>query len=491
MNKSKLVFIPFPGLSHLVSTVELAKLLLDRDHRLSITVLIMKLPNDQTVDKYIQDISSSDSNTTPRLNLVNLPNPNETSSSPSSSPKTFMFFDIIYGHETHIREIVSTLSKQPDTRLVGLVLDLFCTKFIEIGDEFNLPSYVFFTSGAGALGLMLHLVSLKFEHDQDLTRYRNLNDELPVPCFSNPVPGKVLPAVFMEEGPIAAVFMTCFKRLVDAKGIMVNTFYELEPFAVQSLMTDGKSPRIYPVGPILNSSGGNGSKNQTQDDDIKKWLDGQPESSVVFLCFGTMGSFEPAQVREIASALENSGKRFLWSLRRPGEKGAVMRYPTEYDDFREVLPEGFLERTEGIGKVIGWAAQVAVLSHPAVGGFVSHCGWNSILESVWFGVPMATFPLYAEQQANAFELVRELEMAEAIRIDYVMDFKGEGSSEIVGSEEIEAAIKRLMTEEAGRSGSLREKVKEMGRRSKMALMEGGSSYNAQGAFIEDVFRNIS
>ncbi|KAL6570529.1 hypothetical protein OROGR_000079 [Orobanche gracilis] len=483
MNKAKLVFIPAPGLSHLVSTVEVTKLLLDRDHRVSITVLIMKLPNDQTVDKYI---SSQDSNTPPRLNLVNLPNLNET----SSSPKMFTLFDIIYGHETHIREIVSTLSKKTDTRLAGLVMDMFCTKYIEICDEFNLPSYVFFTSGAGALGLMLHQVSLKFEHGQDLTQYRNPNAEVSVPCFSNPVPAKVLPAVFVEESPFAAVFMTCMKRLMDAKGIMVNTFYELEPFAVQSLLTDGKSRRIYPVGPILNSSGDCCSKNRTSGDDIKRWLDGQPERSVVFLCFGTMGSFEPAQVREIASALEISGKRFLWSLRRPGEKGAMVRYPTEYDDFREVLPEGFLERTEGIGKVTGWAAQVAVLSHPAVGGFVSHCGWNSILESVWFGVPMATFPLYAEQQANAFELVRELEMAEAIRIDYVMDFKGEGSSEIVGSEEIEAAIKRLMAEE-GSSGALREKVKEMGKRSRMALMEGGSSYNAQSAFIEDVFRNIS
>ncbi|GFP90882.1 putative UDP-glucose flavonoid 3-o-glucosyltransferase 3 [Phtheirospermum japonicum] len=352
---------------------------------------------------------------------------------------------------------------------------MFCTKFIEVADEFSLPSYVFFTSGACSLGLFNHLVSLKFEHNQDLTQYKNSEAELSVPSLSIPLPAKMLPAPFVSEGPMPTLFLSNFKRLMGTKGIMVNTFHELEPFAIQSLLNDGKSPRIYPVGPILNLSDDE-SKKKPSDEDIKIWLDEQPESSVVFLCFGTMGSFEPAQVKEIAVALENSGKRFLWSLRKP----------SEYEDFSEVLPEGFLERTRGVGRVTGWAAQVAVLAHPAVGGFVSHCGWNSTLESVWFGVPVATFPLYAEQQLNAFLLVKEMEMAEAIRIDYQRDLKGETPSEIVGAEEIEVAIRRLMAEESG----VRSKVKEMQRRSRMALMEGGSSYSAQISFIEDVIRNI-
>ena len=77
-----------------------------------------------------------------------------------------------------------------------------------------------------------------------------------------------------------------------------------------------------------------------------------------------------------------------------------MGYSTDYANLEEVLPEGFLDRTMSIGKVIGWAQQVAVLTHSAIGGFVSHCGWNSILESIWYGVPVATWPLYAEQQLN-------------------------------------------------------------------------------------------
>ncbi|KAL3849038.1 hypothetical protein ACJIZ3_010920 [Penstemon smallii] len=482
MQKTELIFIPSPGLSHLVSTVETAKLLLQRDERLSITVLIMKRPNDNRTEYYTQKFSSN-SNTNSRLKFINLP---YQENSPVS---TNFLFDFIDNQKDPIREIVSNFLKKPsESKLGGLVLDMFCTKFIEIANEFNLPSYVFFTSGACALGLFFHLVELKYEQNQDLTMYKNSDVELSIPCFSIPLPVKVLPAVFVEEGPMSSIFLNYFKRIQETNGIMVNTFLELEHFAIESLSNQNKCPKVYPVGPILSSSSDDEKSTHQGYDEIKKWLDEQPESSVIFLCFGSMGSFEEAQVKEIASALEKSEQRFLWSLRKPGGKG-MMQIPTEYEDFHDVLPEEFLERTEGIGKVIGWAPQVAVLSHPSIGGFVSHCGWNSTLESVWFGVPIATFPLYAEQQLNAFELVKELGMAEEIRIDYKKDMRGEKPSEIVGSEEIEAAIRRLMVEEGGRR--VRNKVKEMKERSRMALMEGGSSYNAQSVFIEDVIKNVS
>ncbi|KAK4492837.1 hypothetical protein RD792_000162 [Penstemon davidsonii] len=485
MKKTELIFIPAPGLSHVVSTVETAKLLLQRDERLSVTVLIIRRPNDDLTDNYIQKYSPN-SNTNSRLQFINLP---YQENSPVS---TNVLFDFINNQNDHIREIVSNLMKSPsqssDYKLGGLVLDMFCTKFIEIANEFNLPSYVFFTSGACTLGLFFHLLELKYEQNQDLTMYKNSDVELSIPCFSIPVPVKVLPAVFVEEGPMSNIFLNYFKRIPETKGIMVNTFHELESFAIEALSNQNKYPKVYPIGPILSSSSDDEQTSHQGYDEIKKWLDEQPESSVVFLCFGSMGSFEESQVKEIASALEKSGQRFLWSLRKPGGKG-MMHLPTEYEDFREVLPEEFLERTEGIGKVIGWTPQVAVLSHPAIGGFVSHCGWNSTLESVWFGVPVATFPLYAEQQLNAFELVKELGMAEEIRIDYRKDMRGEKPSEIVGSGEIEAAIRRLMAEEGG--SRVRNKVKEMKERSRTALMDGGSSYNAQSVFIEDVIKNVS
>ncbi|RVX02550.1 UDP-glycosyltransferase 71A15 [Vitis vinifera] len=120
---------------------------------------------------------------------------------------------------------------------------------------------------------------------------------------------------------------------------------------------------------------------------------------------GLRGSFGADQIKEIAYGLERSGHRFLWSLRQAPPNGK-MAFPRDFENIEEVLPEGFLPRTAGIGKMIGWAPQVAVLAHSAVGGFVSHCGWNSLLESIWNGVPVATWPMYAEQQINAFQMVK-------------------------------------------------------------------------------------
>ena len=137
-----------------------------------------------------------------------------------------------------------------------------------------------------------------------------------------------------------------------------------------------------------------------------------------------------------------------------------------------------MERTAEKGKMIGWAPQVAVLSHPAVGGFVTHCGWNSILESLWCGVPTAAWPLYAEQQVNAFQLVVDLGIAAEIKMDYEQDWAGE-RQEIVAAEEIERGIREVMD-----GGQLRERVKEMSEKARVAVLPGGSSFNSIGRFID-------
>ncbi|XXG48972.1 hypothetical protein AAC387_Pa02g3278 [Persea americana] len=112
-----------------------------------------------------------------------------------------------------------------------------------------------------------------------------------------------------------------------------------------------------------------------------------------------MGTFSVQQLKEMALALGRSGHPFLWSMRCRSSVDT---------DLEKILPDGFLARTQAWGLVLqSWVPQAAILGHVAIGGFVSHCGWNSILKSVWFGVPVLAWPLYAEQMHNALQLVRD------------------------------------------------------------------------------------
>ncbi|XP_057982310.1 anthocyanidin 3-O-glucosyltransferase 2-like [Malania oleifera] len=471
-------------IGHLVSTVELANLLVDRDDRLSVTVLLMKLPSDPNSTTYINSLaaapdssSSSAEAVTGRIRFVILPQEDSVLEllQSSTSPNTFFSAFVDY-HKTRVREAVARLTESDNSvRLAGFVVDLFCTPMMDIADEFGVPSYVFLTSGAAFLGLLFHLQVLHDEHGVDVTEFRDSGAELAVPSFANPVPAKVLPSIAMDKEEGGSNFsLTVTRRFRKAKGIMINTFAELESHALDSFLSYGKKiPPIYPVGPILNRK----AKISRDATEIMMWLDKQPPRSVVFMCFGSKGSFDKDQIREIAHGLELSRCRFLWSLRRPSMKDHF-GLSSEYSNLTEVLPEGFLERTNEIGRVVGWTPQMAVLSHVAIRGFMSHCGWNSILESMRWGVPIATWPMHAEQQLNAFEVVRELGLGVEVTLDYTMGSVGV----VMNGEDMERGIRGLLEDD----DEMREKVWGMREKSQNAIREGGSSWSSLERFIHDV-----
>lgn len=478
MDRAELAFIPVPGAGHLVPMVELAKALTIRDERISVTVFIMQVPFESKLDSYTQTLLSN--NPLQRVRFVHLTLDEPTSELLLSKIGGFWLFELIQINKSRVKDFYSNDSTHT---LSAFVVDMFCTAFADLAREFGVPDYVFFTSNACFLTLMFYLQSMQDHQNQDITDLKGSDTELSIPGFVNPVPVKVLPSVaFDKEKGGAAVFVDVPRKLRKTKGILVNTFMGLESHVIQCLCEDDTVPPIYAVGPVLNLKS-ESNNDLAQYKEIMTWLDSQPPASVVFLCFGSMGTFEPEQIVEIATALEQSGHRFLWSLRKSPPNDKVV-FPSEYENFNEVLPEGFMDRTKDIGKIIGWAPQIAVLSHPSVGGFVSHCGWNSTIESLWFGVPLATWPLYAEQQINAFEMVKEFGVAVEISLDY-----NKLNPVKLTSEEIEKGIKRLM--DANESKEIRTKVKSIKEESQKALLDGGSSYAAIGGFIEDVFNNTS
>ncbi|XVF19879.1 hypothetical protein REPUB_Repub11eG0149000 [Reevesia pubescens] len=477
MKKVELIFVPTPGIGHLVSTIEFAKRLIDQDERIWITVLSMKWLS-SSVDAYTKSLTASHPD---RIQIIDLPQVDPPSFDISKSPEAFIYASIksyIPPVKNVVRDIVSMKSSSDSTRIAGLVLDLFCSPMIDIATELDLPSYIYVTSNAAFLGLMLYLPT---RHSQNSSEFEYSDPEVHlIPGFVNPVPTCVLPSfVFNKDGGYTA-FVKVAERFKDVKGIMINTFGELEPYALNYFF-NGQNPPIYPVGPVIYLNGlPHPDLDLAQRDKVMKWLDDQPQSSVLFLCFGSLGSHGAPQVKETALGLEQSGYRFLWSLRVPtpppqNDASGIV----DYKNPEEMLPEGFLERIQGRGIICGWAPQVEVLAHKAIGGFVSHCGWNSILESLWFGVPIVTWPMYAEQQLNAY-MMKELGLAVELRLDYRKD-----TSDVVMADEIEKAVRLVMD-----GGSeVRKKVRGMSETARKAVMEGGSSFISVGRLIQDIIAN--
>ncbi|XP_023535913.1 anthocyanidin 3-O-glucosyltransferase 2-like isoform X2 [Cucurbita pepo subsp. pepo] len=486
MKKFEMVFIPAPGMGHLASTVEMANVLVTRDPSLSVTVLAMKLPYDLKVAECIDSLSMSFTGNS--IQFIVLPEP----SLPEESKKDFIV--LVESYKAYVREAVANLvgseTSLDSPQRAGFVIDMFCTTMIDVANEFGVPCYVFYTCSASFLAFSVHLQELYDQNDSNEVVEQLLNSDtefITLPNFANPIPSKLIPSLFSNKDK-AIWFHNHIKRFrSEIKGILINTFMEMEFHAMESISSNGRVfPPLYFVGPILHlkNTGVAGSSEAENYEEILQWLDGKPPSSVILVCFGTMVSFDEDQVVEIANALEESGVGFIWSLRQPPPKGKF-EAPRNYTDIKEVLPEGFLDRTADIGRVIGWTSQVELLAHPSIGGFVSHCGWNSIIESVWHGVPMATWPMHAEQQFNAFQMVKELGLAVEITLEYRITF-GEGKPRLVSAEEIKNGIRTLMGEE---SNEIKKRVKEKSEESRKSVKEGGSSFISLGKFIDNVLAN--
>ncbi|TVU39011.1 hypothetical protein EJB05_12412, partial [Eragrostis curvula] len=348
--------------------------------------------------------------------------------------------------------------------VAAVLVDIFCTTLFDATHELGVPAYVYLISSAAMCALLLRSPSLD---DEVAGEFEELEDGVDVPGLP-PVPPSCLPTG-MENRKIATYkwFVYNGRRYMEAKGIVVNTIAELEP-SVLAAIAEGRctcgvrAPTFYTIGPVLPLT-----STAQQGHECLRWLDLQPVASVVFLCFGGGGFCTTPQAHEIADALERSGHRFLWVLRGPPENGTKL--PTDAN-LAELLPAGFLERTKMRGLV--WperAPQKEILAHKAVGGFVTHCGWNSILESMWFGVPMVPWPASAEQHYNAFTLVANMGLAVAMKVD-------RNKSNFVEAAELERVIKALMDDEEGKR--VRKKAMEMKAASRQALEDGGSSYKS-------------
>ncbi|RVW94577.1 UDP-glycosyltransferase 88A1 [Vitis vinifera] len=243
-------------------------------------------------------------------------------------------------------------------------------------------------------------------------------------------------------------------HLPRSAGIIVNTFEALEPRAVKTILDglcvlDGPTPPIFCIGPLIAADDRSGGG-------------GVVEGELGFVLRRTVEGDSGWVREEWAEVLVGSAEPTL-----QGPEQAF--FSTTGTGFEFLLPDGFLDRTKERGLMVkSWAPQVAVLNHASVGGFVTHCGWNSVLEAVCAGVPMVAWPLYAEQRFNRVVMVEEMKLA------FPMEESEEG---FVTATEVEKRVRELMESEEGRN-TLRLRIMAMKEAAETAMSDGGSSRTA-------------
>jgi hypothetical protein len=339
MSRFEIVFISTPAIGNIVPTVEFAKLLTKHNPQFSATILIIKMPQRSLVNTYIQSCPSTN------LRFIHLPMVDPPTPDQYQSSITFISL-LIQKHKNNIKNTLLNLnsidSRSDSVKLAALFVDMFSTTIIDVANEISVPCYLFFTSPASFLGFMLHLPRVESVES---------DTEFEIPSFKFPLPKRVLPNLVLNGKSQEDTYSWVSYhggRYKETKGIVVNTLQELEPYALQSLYDNLQLPLIYSIGPILDLVGPvQWDPNPVQYNYIMDWLDLQPLGSVVFLCFGSLGSLEVKQVEQIAIGLEKSAVRFLWVLREPPK--SQLEDPRDYISHKNVLPDEFFKRTVGIG----------------------------------------------------------------------------------------------------------------------------------------------
>ncbi|KAH0668489.1 hypothetical protein KY289_022982 [Solanum tuberosum] len=324
----------------------------------------------------------------------------------------------------------------------------------DLAQEVGVPGFVFDTSGALLISIIIDIMK-NFEAYKDLGLVelnglpkspRFVREHLPPVCLKfqedDPTWGEIIRSGFIANG--------------RSFGSIFNTFEALESDYLGFLKKEMGHERVYSIGPInlVGAPGRTGKSNDGANEKIFTWLDECPNESVLYVAFGSQKLLPKAQMEALTIGLEKSEVRFILVAKQ-------LTTQQEEQGFGSVS-KGFEERVSGKGLVIkGWAPQVEILGHRAVGGFLSHCGWNSVLEAIAAGVLILGWPMECDQFINAWLLVDN--MKTSIRVC-------EGSDSVPDPIELGRIINEAMSNDL-----VKERAKKMRYEALEAVKIGGSS----------------
>lgn len=284
------------------------------------------------------------------------------------------------------------------------------------------------------------------------------------------------------EGCFPPEFVELSNLQMQAKqfnsGDILNTSRVIEGLYLDLLVKEKSTgvDKNWAIGPFHPISIPGKNPNSDNSNNCLEWLQKQGPNSVVFVSFGTTSSLSHEQISELALGLERSDQKFIWVL-RDADKGDVF----EGEIRRAPLPQNYEERVRGRGVIVReWAPQLEILSHASTGGFVTHCGWNSCIESISMGVPVAAWPMHSDQPRNAVLMTKVLRVGVELKDWSRRD-------EVVSASRVEEVVRRLM--ESGEGDEMRRRAAELGDSVRKSVMGGGDSSKELDSFISHITRS--
>ncbi|KAL1553760.1 UDP-glycosyltransferase 89B2 [Salvia divinorum] len=347
----------------------------------------------------------------------------------------------------------------------AIISDLFLGWTHHLACQLSIRRYVFSPCGALAISIINSLwcempTRRNRDNDDEITEFPKIPNSPFYPWWQL----SPLYQSYVEGDLVLEFIKDSFRANAVSHGLILNTFSELEAVYLDYLARELGHNRIWPIGPLTPpleiGAVGRGGSSSVSISKTTAWLDTCQDRTVVFVCFGSQTLLSNKQLEELSLGLEKSGVRFILVVKDKME--------SDYG----VLPIGFEDRVAGRGVVIrGWAPQVVILRHKAVGTYVTHCGWNSTTESIAAGVPMMAWPMGADQFVNATLIEDELDIG--VRVC-------EGTEAVLGSDDL---ARHLLEATSHKWMERRARATALSKAAQDATTRGGSSFNNLDHFV--------
>ncbi|KAK7395037.1 hypothetical protein VNO78_15579 [Psophocarpus tetragonolobus] len=355
---------------------------------------------------------------------------------------------------------------QPDC----IVSDMMYPWTVESAAKLGIPR-IFFYSSSYFSNCVSHSIRKHRPHESFVSNTHKFT----IPGLSQTIEMTTLqlPEHLRTKTPMTTHFDAMFESESASYGALYNSFHELESEykKLHGSMLGIKSWTVGPVSAWVNKDEQKANRERKEDlpeeAEWLKWLNSKKNESVLYVSFGSLTRLSDAQLVELAIGLEDSGHSFIWVARKRDGNENVDIFLKDFAKRMKENNKGYIIRN--------WAPQLLILDHPAIGGIVTHCGWNSILESLNAGLPMVTWPMFAEQFYNEKFLVDVLKIGVPVGAKENMFWASIGKDALVIRKEITNAVVKLMGKEE--STEMRRRARELGDASKKTIEEGGSSYN--------------